>query len=30
MMQSWADMLDEWIRNGGNVVPIRRQATALA
>ena len=30
MMQSWADMLDEWIRNGGKVVPIRRQATALA
>jgi len=30
MMQTWADMLDEWIRNGGNVVPIRRQATALA
>jgi integrase len=30
MMQTWADMLDDWIRNGGKVVPSRRQATALA
>ena len=30
MLQAWADMLDGWIRNGGNVVPIRRQAAAVA
>jgi len=24
MLQTWADMLDGWIRNGGNVVPIRQ------
>ena len=30
MLQAWADMLDGWIRSGGNVVPIRRQATAAA
>lgn len=30
MLQAWADMLDGWIQNGGNVVPIRHQAVALA
>lgn len=30
MLQAWADMLDGWIRTGGNVVPIRRQAAAVA
>lgn len=30
MLQAWADMLDGWIRNGGNVIPIRRQTAALA
>ncbi|MEO6659862.1 MAG: tyrosine-type recombinase/integrase [Burkholderiaceae bacterium] len=29
MLQTWADMLDGWIQNGGNVVPIRHQATAF-
>ena len=24
MLQTWADMLDGWIKNGANVVPIRR------
>ena len=24
MLQTWADMLDGWIQNGGNVVPIRQ------
>ena len=27
MLQTWADMLDGWIQNAGNVVPIRQQAT---
>ena len=30
MLQRWADMLDGWIHNGGNVVPIRRQAAEFA
>jgi integrase len=31
MMQAWADMLDEWIRNGGKVVvPLRRHAPVSA
>lgn len=30
MLQAWADMLDGWIQNGGNVVPIRHQAVAFA
>ena len=31
MMQAWADMLDEWIRNGGKVVvPLRRHAPVPA
>jgi integrase len=30
MLQTWADMLDDWIQNGGNVVPIRRRAAAFA
>jgi integrase len=31
MMQAWADMLDEWIRNGGKVVvPVRRHAPVPA
>ena len=30
MLQAWADMLDGWIRSGGNVVSIRRQAAASA
>ena len=30
MMQTWADMLDEWIRGGGKVFPIRQQPAALA
>jgi integrase len=25
MLQSWGDMLDGWIRSGGNVAPVRRQ-----
>lgn len=25
MLQSWGDMLDGWIRRGGNVAPVRRQ-----
>jgi integrase len=25
MLQSWGDMLDGWIRGGGNVAPVRRQ-----
>ncbi len=29
MLQAWADMLDGWIRTGGNVAPIRRQAAAV-
>ena len=24
MLQTWADMLDGWIQNGGNVVPLRK------
>lgn len=28
MLQSWADMLDGWIVNGGKVVPIRRAVEA--
>ena len=24
MLQTWADMLDTWIKNGGNVLPIRQ------
>ena len=30
MLQTWADMLDGWIQNAGNVVPIRQQAIAIA
>lgn len=30
MLQTWAGMLDGWIQNGGNVVPIRHQAVAFA
>lgn len=30
MLQTWADMLDGWIQNGGNVFPIRHQAAAFA
>jgi integrase len=30
MLQAWADMVDGWIQNGGNVVPIRRHAAACA
>ena len=30
MLQTWADMLEGWIQSGGNVVPIRNQAAALA
>lgn len=30
MLQTWADILDGWIKNGGNVVPIRHQAAAFA
>ena len=30
MLQAWADRLDDWVRNGANVVPIRRQVSAVA
>ena len=30
MLQTWADMLDGWIQNAGNVVPIRQQAIVIA
>ena len=30
MLQTWADMLDGWIQNGGNVIQIRHQAAAFA
>ena len=30
MLQTWADMLEGWFQSGGNVVPIRNQAAALA
>lgn len=30
MLQTWADMLDGWIQNGGNVAHVRHQASAFA
>ena len=30
MLQAWADLLNDWIQNGGNVVPIRRKAVGFA
>ena len=30
MLQTWADMLDGWVQNGGNVLHIRHQAVAVA
>lgn len=30
MLQTWANMLDGWIQNGGNVVPSSHQAIAFA
>ena len=30
MLQTWADMLDGWIQNGGNLLQIRHQAAAFA